>query len=640
MTREMRKALKKRSHQILRSHYMILVIIGLIGIILGTTKTMSNPLELMKNNDPLTVDKQKDETLVTTGQEEGIFSVFFDILSNRVEEGDEKAQQTIDRYKQRTDEKSALGHTRGVLASMVNNVSSGSILVKLAQALRSITRSQVAVTTIFILGALLGYIVYHYFFVEIFRIVGVRMFIEAGTYERVPFSHVLSLLAMGKWVKAVWIIFVKNFYMFFWNLTAVGFIIKSYSYFMVEYIVAENPDLKANQAITLSRKMMNGHKWEAFKLDVTLVGWDLLSLMTYGISDIVYGTSYKMAVYAQYATYIRHEAIQKGIEGVEVLNDAFLYEKPEIEAVRRVYNDVAQKEAWVSEHKVELTGIRKFFSDWFGIWFGSAEEKLQYQEVENEEYSIRNDKMTLAGEAYPYRLNAFYQRRRHSQRGHTISFLRSYTIWTLLAIFLGFAMVGWLWEVMLTLISTGHFVNRGMLHGPWLPIYGQGIVLILVLGAVFRKKPVVEFVAATVMCGILEYYTAYYLWTHYHQKWWDYTGYFLNLHGRICAEGLLVFGVGGIVIVYLVAPLYDALLSWIKPKILMTCVVVLMGAFIADFAYSQKHPNAGKGVTSTGVKEARVEEAKPTSALDINHSNDQAYTMILEDGIVVSVCSQ
>ena len=45
------------------------------------------------------------------------------------------------------------------------------------------------------------------------------------------------------------------------------------------------------------------------------------------------------------------------------------------------------------------------------------------------------------------------------------------------------------------------------------------------------------------------------------KKWWDYTGYFLNLHGRICAEGLLVFGVGGMAFVYVIAPLID---NWVK----------------------------------------------------------------------------
>ena len=47
--------------------------------------------------------------------------------------------------------------------------------------------------------------------------------------------------------------------------------------------------------------------------------------------------------------------------------------------------------------------------------------------------------------------------------------------------FFGFCLVGWLWEVTLHLITHGEFVNRGMLHGPWLPIYGGGVVMIAVL---------------------------------------------------------------------------------------------------------------------------------------------------------------
>ena len=63
-----------------------------------------------------------------------------------------------------------------------------------------------------------------------------------------------------------------------------------------------------------------------------------------------------------------------------------------------------------------------------------------------------------------------------------------------------------------------------------------------------------------VVCGVVEYFTAYYLKTVYDRRWWDYAGYFLNLHGRICAEGLLVFGLGGMAVVYGVAPLFDNLL--------------------------------------------------------------------------------
>ena len=82
------------------------------------------------------------------------------------------------------------------------------------------------------------------------------------------------------------------------------------------------------------------------------------------------------------------------------------------------------------------------------------------------------------------------------------------------------------------------------------------------------------------------------------QKWWDYTGYFLNLHGRICAEGLFVFGVGGMLFVYLLAPLMDTLLKLLSIKIRVLLCVVLLLAFTADLAFSCIHPNQGEGISS------------------------------------------
>ena len=67
---------------------------------------------------------------------------------------------------------------------------------------------------------------------------------------------------------------------------------------------------------------------------------------------------------------------------------------------------------------------------------------------------------------------------------------------------------GWLWEVGMHLVSYGEFVNRGALHGPWLPIYGTGAVLILTVLNRFRKNPALEFGATIVLCGFLEYMTS------------------------------------------------------------------------------------------------------------------------------------
>ena len=164
--------------------------------------------------------------------------------------------------------------------------------------------------------------------------------------------------------------------------------------------------------------------------------------------------------------------------------------------------------------------------------------------------------------------------------------------------FFSFCFVGWAWEVSLHLVADGVFVNRGMLHGPWLPIYGAGVVLILLADNSLRKKPVLEFIGAVVLSGLVEYYASYFIeLSHDGTQWWNYSGYFLNLNGRICAEGLLVFGMGGCAAVYFAAPLLDNLFRKINQKIAIPLCIVLLLAFGIDEVYSSKHPNTGEGIT-------------------------------------------
>ena len=109
-----------------------------------------------------------------------------------------------------------------------------------------------------------------------------------------------------------------------------------------------------------------------------------------------------------------------------------------------------------------------------------------------------------------------------------------------------------------------------------------------------------------VLCGVGEYLTAYYLdLTHDGARWWDYGGYFLNLHGRICAEGLLVFGLGGMAAVYAIAPGLDNLFRRMNRRVLVAVCAVLLALFAADEVYSSANPNTGAGITSieSGVLE-------------------------------------
>ena len=178
----------------------------------------------------------------------------------------------------------------------------------------------------------------------------------------------------------------------------------------------------------------------------------------------------------------------------------------------------------------------------------------RYEEYRKNLHQMQIGENILNGSIYPGRLAPAPMPFKFRE-SRTISADRSYSLVNLIMMFFIFCFVGWVWEVSLAFISEDMFVNRGTLHGPWLPIYGTGGVIILVLLKKLREKPALEFVAAMVLCGCLEYFSSWYLeMTHDGQRWWDYTGYFLNINGRICAEGLLTFGLGGLAIVYLLAP--------------------------------------------------------------------------------------
>lgn len=71
--------------------------------------------------------------------------------------------------------------------------------------------------------------------------------------------------------------FLRTLYLFLWTLLfVIPGIIKEYSYAMSDYILAEHPEMSANEAITESRRIMDGNKWRLFCLGFSFIGWDLL----------------------------------------------------------------------------------------------------------------------------------------------------------------------------------------------------------------------------------------------------------------------------------------------------------------------------------------------------------------------------
>ncbi len=178
---------------------------------------------------------------------------------------------------------------------------------------------------------------------------------------------------------------------------------------------------------------------------------------------------------------------------------------------------------------------------------------------------------------------------------------RKYSFLSIVELFFTYSLVGWVWEFVFYLAMTGQFVNRGTMHGPWLPIYGCGGLLIMVCLRPLREKPGKLFVGAMSLCGSLEYFASWILEKMFNTKWWDYKGYFMNLNGRICLEGVLLFGFAGFAFTYVISPwLDDQYIKMDTKKRKILCAILLL-LFVADLIWSIMVPNTGNGVTGEFV---------------------------------------
>ena len=575
-----RKELKKKARKVFQKHYLFFVIVCLIASFIGAEFADSLSITRIRNQ------VSSDEKLLIEDFER-------DDLTDAEKLVEEKKEEIIDKI-----DNPILGRTRGVLSSLINSISTGSIYITIIKAVTSIIKStSLAIAFLILLSLFLTFFIW-FSTTNIYPVIARRIFLEGRTYPKVSKQRFLFLLNIKKWFKAAYTMFLKYFYLFFWSLTIVGGFIKRYSYFLVPYIVAENPDIPSKKAIELSRNMMNNHKFECFTMDLSFFGWELIGLLTFGMTKVLYSNPYKVAFFSEYYSNLRTLAIKNKIPNYEYLNDDYLFKKADKDLLEKTYADIVDLKEKKDKNIKRDTGFKAFLVNNFGITLYSRKEEEQYEKEELRKNRINYYQDVIDGKSYPNRLFKI-QEKTKKRIVENINYLRNYSIPSLILLFFIISFIGWLWEVSLHLISDGVFVNRGALHGPWLPIYGSGGILILVIFKKFRKTPLKEFISTMFLCGLVEYFTAYYLEvTHNGVKWWDYSGYFLNLHGRICAEGLLIFGLGGLAIVYVLAPLLDNMIRKINKKILISLCIILLAIFTIDQCYSHYYPNEGKGITN------------------------------------------
>lgn len=594
-----RKEMKKRAKQVVKKHYWLLLILCLGMALFGTE--FSSTLNFVRTERTEIDSKTKEnKNAIQYNSRLALDDILNDALDGHIDEAYRLANNLkLEEITQNSTVQKGivLGRSRGILADLVNNITSGYFLVVLLSAIESLGLSKNIIIALFIiLSAIVLFLVWM-FIKNVLQTILRRMVLECRLYDKVSFQRILFLAKVKKWCKVAVTLAMKVLFQTLWACTIIGGVIKRYSYYLVPYIVAENPDIGWKEAITLSRKMMGGYKWECFKLEMSFLLWDMAGFLTLGISDLFYTNAYKIATYTEFYIQVRLLAKKNCVKGIELLNDLYLYEKADALTLDEAYIDVLFMDYYLPKKTEHLNGIKGFMAQNLGITLYPRKEELQLEKMQYEDAKFRLMQDALTGKGYPSRLFPIPEKEKDVKAGH-INYMRRYSPISLILIFFVFCVTGWVWEVSLHLVGDGTFVNRGMLHGPWIPIYGAGSLLILTLLYRLRRKPILEFTAIVILSGVIEYMTSYYTECLFNgKKWWDYQGYFLNLDGRICAESLLTFGIGGMILVYLIAPMLDNYLRKMKTQIAVPLCVILLSLFMIDQVYSFINPNTGHGIT-------------------------------------------
>ena len=148
--------------------------------------------------------------------------------------------------------------------------------------------------------------------------------------------------------------------------------------------------------------------------------------------------------------------------------------------------------------------------------------------------------------------------------------------------FITYSFLGWLMEVLCSLVEQKKFVNRGFLIGPICPIYGYGVLAIIFLIGKDTSDVLGVFLKAILICSILEYFTSYFMEKIFKARWWDYSRRKFNINGRICLETMLPFGILGCAVVYLLHPLVVRFINIFSSTLTIVIAVIIFIIYLAD----------------------------------------------------------
>lgn len=228
--------------------------------------------------------------------------------------------------------------------------------------------------------------------------------------------------------------------------------------------------------------------------------------------------------------------------------------------------------------------------------------------------------------------------------GLSVDFAFVYALSLYVASFFVYSLAGWLFEVVISLFQHHRFVNRGFSFGPVCPIYGVGALLaILFLSRL--PGPLAQFVVGFFAAGILEFGTSWAMERIFHARWWDYSNIPLNLNGRVCVPGLMLFSLLMLGVNFVAQPALEAAFALVPPQALVLATMAACLVFAVDLTASvirmQGFAEKLRGVQGalSGLP-ARAREAMRAMMPDVAGLRDDVFSgirQLVEPGVLDEV---
>ncbi len=158
-----------------------------------------------------------------------------------------------------------------------------------------------------------------------------------------------------------------------------------------------------------------------------------------------------------------------------------------------------------------------------------------------------------------------------------------------------FSVLGWIWESIYCTIKERKWQNRGFLYGPLCPIYGFGSIVALLVydlisfGIIHQLSWWMILIIGFFFSMVLEYPTSFILEKKFHARWWDYSDLPLNINGRTCVITSIGFGIGAIIIMNYLIPLYEQTLVSVPNIIVAVISIILVALHSSDFTLTVSH---------------------------------------------------